>query len=585
MASCDGTFRRPRGEALEPRLYLDPELLEAEQERIFERTWQLIGHVSALPRPGSYTTGFAGDQPVLVVRDEERPRCAPTATCAATAASCLLSGSGQCKGAIRCRYHGWTYRFDGTLIGVPEGLQFGERLDKSALGLMPVRVEELCGLVFVNLDPDAAPLAELVGDLPARLAPLPDRDARVVRARRRHQPANWKVVAENYLEGYHIPIAHPGLMRMLDYKHYDTELHEHYAWIEAPMRAKPRSNRLERLYGQLVTPMPGLGEEDRRTWRYVFIYPNTTIDLYPDQVNTWQMLPDGLARTRDVSASLPRAPARAAHARRPVDQPAPEHARARRGHRPGAERPARAADARLPVRPAVAPGERGRLVRRPDPRRPRRRARERPRRRVEPRANGSSPRRSARSPPRGSTACGSPASPWRRACRPRSSTTTSLPATRCWRRRSTTPTCTPARRGSRAETSCPGPRTPSRLQSMIEAVPAHHAESLRRTGCCGSSCGCGRCAIPSCGRSAEELYARLHAWFAREIAEGVKDGEFARCDPDEVADRAMALIDGYGMRTLIGDPAIPLERARRAVSAALARELGLDGEQLVERAA
>ena len=109
-------------------------------------------------------------------------------------------------------------------------------------------------------------------------------------------------MAENYLEGYHIPIAHPGLMRMLDYKHYDTELHEDYAWIEAPLREKPSSNWVERAYAQLVTPMPGLSEQDRRTWRYVFIYPNTTIDLYPDQVNTWQMNPDGVGRTRDVFA-------------------------------------------------------------------------------------------------------------------------------------------------------------------------------------------------------------------------------------------------------------------------------------------
>lgn len=79
---------------------------------------------------------------------------------------------------------------------------------------------------------------------------------------------------------------------------------------------------------------------------------------------------------------------------------------------------------------------------------------------------------------------------------------------------------------------------------------------------------------------AEELYGRLHAWFAREIAAGVADGEFARCDPDEVADRTLALIDGYGIRTLIGDPAIPLERAQRSVSAALARELGLAAEHL-----
>ena len=82
---------------------------------------------------------------------------------------------------------------------------------------------------------------------------------------------------------------------------------------------------------------------------------------------------------------------------------------------------------------------------------------------------------------------------------------------------------------------------------------------------------------------AEELYARMHAWFRDEIATGVEDGEFARCDPDEVADRTMALIDGYGIRTLIGDGAVPLERARDAVSSALARDLGL-GEQLTAQA-
>ena len=74
---------------------------------------------------------------------------------------------------------------------------------------------------------------------------------------------------------------------------------------------------------------------------------------------------------------------------------------------------------------------------------------------------------------------------------------------------------------------------------------------------------------------AEDLYARMHAWFRDEIAAGVRDGEWGRCDPDEVADRALALIDGYGIRTLIGDGTIPLDRARQAVSSALARDLGL----------
>jgi Rieske 2Fe-2S family protein len=294
----------PSGTALEPRLYLDPAVAEAEEQLIFERTWQLAGHVSALPRPGSYVTARAGSQPVLVVHDEEGAIRAYRNVCRHRA-SRLLSGAGQCKGAIRCRYHGWTYRFDGSLIGVPEGLQFGERLDKTALGLMPVRVEEMCGLVFVNLDPDATPLAELVGDLPQRieryrigsLEPFGDNGEGT-------QPANWKIVVENYIEGYHIPIAHPGLMRMLDYKNYGVEVHDHYVWFEAPMRSKPSSNRLERAYARLVEPMPGLRPEDRTVWRYAFIYPNTTIDLYPDQVNTWQLLPDGITGTHDVSGSF-----------------------------------------------------------------------------------------------------------------------------------------------------------------------------------------------------------------------------------------------------------------------------------------
>jgi AcrR family transcriptional regulator len=84
---------------------------------------------------------------------------------------------------------------------------------------------------------------------------------------------------------------------------------------------------------------------------------------------------------------------------------------------------------------------------------------------------------------------------------------------------------------------------------------------------------------PELRRVAEELYARLHAWFADEITAGIADGEFARCDPQEVADRTLALLDGFGVRTLIGDSAIPLERARSSVRSALAQDLGL-GERL-----
>jgi choline monooxygenase len=288
--------------ALSPRLYRDPEVLEREQTRIFARTWQFAGHVSQLPGPGSYLTASAGVEPVLVLRDDDGELRAFRNVCRHRG-SRLLSGSGDCGKAIRCRYHGWTYRFDGSLIGVPEGRSI-PGLDKSALGLFPARVETLCGLVFVNLDVHATSLAEQVAGLPERFERYGLDRLRVREEKPSTQPANWKIVVDNYLEGYHVPIAHPGLMRLLDYKRYEAELHDGYVWFEAPLRDKPSGNPMERAYQRLVEPMPGLTDEDRRVWRYVFVYPNTAIDLYPDQVGIWRIGPDGHRRTADLALTL-----------------------------------------------------------------------------------------------------------------------------------------------------------------------------------------------------------------------------------------------------------------------------------------
>jgi AcrR family transcriptional regulator len=75
---------------------------------------------------------------------------------------------------------------------------------------------------------------------------------------------------------------------------------------------------------------------------------------------------------------------------------------------------------------------------------------------------------------------------------------------------------------------------------------------------------------------AEKLYERMRHWFATEIAAGVQDGEFGPCEPSEVADRLLALIDGFGIRTLLGDSSVPLQRARHTIAAALASELGIE---------
>ncbi len=294
------TLDTPPSAALDPRLYVDPESLAHEQELIFARSWQLAGHVADVAAPGRFMTAQVGTESVLIVRAEDGALNAFRNVCRHRATR-LREGRGECGKAIRCPYHGWTYRTDGTLIGVPEGRGFAG-LRKADLPLLRARAEEFAGLVFVTLDPEAPSLHETCPGLEERLAPYGlarlERFTEVTSS----QPANWKIVADNYLEGYHVPIAHPGLMRLLDYQHYNVEVFDGYVFFEAPLREKPSGNRLERAYQKLVRPLPGLRPEDRRVWRYVYIYPNTTIDLYPDQVTTWQINPSGIDGTHDVYA-------------------------------------------------------------------------------------------------------------------------------------------------------------------------------------------------------------------------------------------------------------------------------------------
>ena len=298
--SGNGAPPSSSGRALESRYYLGEDVLAHEMERVFARSWQYAGHVGELPEPNTYITTRAGDQPVLVVRTENGELRAYRNVCRHRGSE-LLTGDGKCKRAIRCRYHGWTYdSADGRLMGVPEHRGFSG-LDKSKLGLMPARVETLAGFVFVNLDPQAKSLAEQTQGLAERLERyrIPELELFGAKGAGGSQPANWKIVVENYLEGYHVPIAHPGLMRLLDYQRYAVETHESWAWFEAPLRDTPSSNRMERLYQRLAKPMSGLDEADRTDWRYCVIYPNTAIDLYPDQVNVWQIRPDGPEATDD----------------------------------------------------------------------------------------------------------------------------------------------------------------------------------------------------------------------------------------------------------------------------------------------
>jgi Rieske 2Fe-2S family protein len=279
--------------------YRSPEFFQAERREIFARTWLLVGHVSQLREPGDYVSMTIAGEPIAVVRGKDGELRAFSNVCRHRAAR-VLDGAGNCGKAMRCPYHGWTYGLDGQLLAIPEKTGF-PGFDKDANGLWPLSVGVAAGFVFASLAPDPVPLAEYLGPFEEWLAPY--RPERLVRygVGTDVLPINWKNSIDNYLEGYHIPVGHPGLLRLLDYKRYLVETTGSAVSIaRSPMRDKASNVWQERLYQRLMRPMPGLREPENREWNFIFAFPGMTFNLYPDQIDFWLNYPLDERRTMTV---------------------------------------------------------------------------------------------------------------------------------------------------------------------------------------------------------------------------------------------------------------------------------------------
>jgi choline monooxygenase len=194
--------------------YTDPEVLRQEGERIFARSWQYVGHTGQLAENGSFFASRAGQIPVVVTRARDGELRAFVNVCRHRG-HVVATGEGK-RGSLQCPYHAWTYDLDGSLRAAPRSdREPGFAADE--LGLVPVQVDTWGQFVFVNPDPDAAPLADTLGDVPAQLAEIIDVDTLEYRLRAESElETNWKVSCENFLECYHCAVAHPGFSAAVD---------------------------------------------------------------------------------------------------------------------------------------------------------------------------------------------------------------------------------------------------------------------------------------------------------------------------------------------------------------------------------
>jgi len=274
-------------------IYDHPEMTRLEIERILLPSWQMLCHVSELRQAGDFVTLDIGTESVVGVRDREGVIRAFHNVCRHRGAR-LLDGSGNCAGPITCPYHGWSYRHDGSLQGVAARETF-DGLDRAEHGLRPVKVDQAFGFVFITLAGDPPPVATVWGALADEFAPY--RFAEMVPLTpitTTTWNVDWKVAMDNYLESYHVPIGHPGLYRMFSPDYEDQASVPGVARGVSWLREQPSTRWAERKYQQLVGRVSGhLPEAGRRSWRFYSMLPNLGIDVFPEQMDFFQVLPAG----------------------------------------------------------------------------------------------------------------------------------------------------------------------------------------------------------------------------------------------------------------------------------------------------
>lgn len=237
----DGLLKRPdfdqnlfsenagKSYTMPAKAYFDPDFYEAEKQEIFWKSWMLVGHLCDLKEVGDYLTADICGQRIFVIRSKSGDLRGFFNVCQHRGHS-LLKGSGNKRGVITCPYHAWAYDNAGDLVAAPNCENVHD-FEKSDFNLPEVRVDEVAGFVFANLDPEAVPMAEFYPGMENALLGMSAKSPECVRTL--NAPfdieGNWKNACDNVLECYHCPPTHPALCSIMEMDAYTVETHENWS--------------------------------------------------------------------------------------------------------------------------------------------------------------------------------------------------------------------------------------------------------------------------------------------------------------------------------------------------------------------
>jgi phenylpropionate dioxygenase-like ring-hydroxylating dioxygenase large terminal subunit len=293
------------GMSLPGWLYHDPEFFEAEKRAFLRAAPQVVCHESEIAKAGEWRSLEYLNESVIVIRGDDGAVRAFANVCRHRG-SRLVDGEAGCAKVLTCPYHAWSYARDGRLVGVPHRNEY-PGLEEDKLGLAPVALENWRGFLFVALEAGAPSVAEMMAPYEQEVAPYRFEEMRAIgRVTNRPRHLNWKTIADNYSDGLHIPIGHPGLSRLFG-RNYRIEAREHVDRMEGELIDQPSDNPSERTYQHCLPQAEHLPPSHRRKWLYYKLFPNVAFDIYPDQVDFMQFLPISATESmlREVSYGLP----------------------------------------------------------------------------------------------------------------------------------------------------------------------------------------------------------------------------------------------------------------------------------------
>lgn len=264
--------------------YIDKDVYELELKTVFSTSWQLVGRVDQLRKPGQYITAEIAGEPIVVVRGNDNVLRAFFNVCRHHAAAVMTSPEGLAT-QLRCPYHGWTYSLAGELKGTPD---FGGVCDfeRQQNGLVPVEIAEWENWIFVQIKKNGCTLTDfLTNELVDAIQRLDLSNLHWFERRHYNFDCNWKVFVDNYLDGgYHVPYLHKGLDSVLDYNNYMIENGKNHCLQWSP------------IVSEGAEAQTGAVRKGDRAL-YYWIYPNFMINWYDGVMDTNLVLPRGVDQT------------------------------------------------------------------------------------------------------------------------------------------------------------------------------------------------------------------------------------------------------------------------------------------------